>query len=338
MRNGSTRILRVSRADCAEHGRLCQPICADTLDEVADQLLRDEPRPPRTRAELSDLLDRADALAKRIVGAELPRASRDVELLLQNLCVSTSTPHANGRRLLTALVAEAMIRDGATWVDAGDAIGWDDWQTCHPLPPDDPFAATAHPATVAMAWLDDSEGGYSFSRPAPDGVPRLVGVDRAALVARARSLAVPGLRSAIAGGRTAEVAKVLFARPGNRLLRETCYLALAEFEHLDAIREVAARFVRSDDAAAIDHVALLNVQLHGKPEGDAAGQLFEAALAAVRRHPRDARLALALAQAAERAFPGEPAKAVQCYERVLRISNYGDGADAARAAIERLTK
>jgi len=193
-----------------------------------------------------------------------------------------------------------------------------------------------------VSWLDDSEGGYSTGlQRNPDrarGVPMLAGVDNAALLAKAHSLVIPGLREAIAAGRTKQVADALASRPANDLLRERCYLALAEYERYDAIDQIAGRFSRSDDPAAVDAVAQLNVQLVRQPDAATSGKLFEQGMRAARRYPRDVRIYMTLAQLAERAFPKEPAKARQCYERVLQLEQFGKAPTQAREALERLSK
>ena len=85
-------------------------------------------------------------------------------------------------------------------------------------------------------------------------------------------------------------------------------------------------------------VALLNTQLRKEMDLATSAQLFEDAMKAVEKFPRNAPLSYALARAAERAFPGEPDKARQCYERALQLDQYGKDAEMARQAIERLTK
>jgi hypothetical protein len=338
--NGRTRIVRTSRADCLDHGAGCQPFSIEALDAIGTALLAAEPTPPRTHTQLQAVLARADAIATEQVGATLPATGVATQALIACVNEALASPNGNGRRLLALLVARALLAQGGTWVEPAENGSWDRWLAPTQLPADDAFAATIVPSSVVVTWLDDSEG-YSdhLTRTAVSrrGVPLLVGVDRRTLVARAQGLVVPGLREAAAEGRTKVIADALYARPHNDRLREDCYLTLAEFEQFDAILEIARHFDRSQHATAIDRVALLNARLHRLADDD-MGQLFEDGMKAVQLHPRDARLYLALARTAERAFPQEPAKARQCYERMLQLDRYGKDAEIARKAIERLSK
>lgn len=339
--DGKLRVVRVSIGDCETYGRACQPFSVETLDRIGDELLASTPTAPRTLAQVLALADRADAIAEQQAGAKLPRTGRGIEGVLGCMNESFASPNGNARRLLAVLAVRALTAAGATWVEPGDGTDWDDWLVRTGLPSDDPFAATVSPSDVIVEWLDDSEGGYASLERSPEitrGVPVLVGVDRTTLLQKARAEIVPGLRTAAAEGKTRIVADAVFARPRNERLRESCYLLLAEHRRFDAVAEIAQRFCRSDDAAAIDSVALFSTQLRRETDLAASAQLFEDAMKAIEKFPQNAPLSFTLARAAERAFPGEPAKARQCYERALQLERYGQDAEMARAAIERLTK
>jgi hypothetical protein len=73
-------------------------------------------------------------------------------------------------------------------------------------------------------------------------------------------------------------------------------------------------------------------------DANSAREVFDAAMRAVQQHPREARLYLVLGRAAARAFPQQPLKARQCFDRVLALQSWGDVADRARAELQALDR
>jgi hypothetical protein len=242
-------------------------------------------------------------------------------------------PHA--RLVLGILVAATWVDLGAEWIET--TADWKDWQTAGV--PGDYAVMTmlVDPRNVVTAAIDGEHDLFASVHRRLGRVV-LIGLDRDALQKRAAALVPAGLEAAIADGDTNRLAAILDAWPANDLLRQAVYGGLASAGKVGEVEALAAPRAAVAQPVADDLVAWLTAKSTRMQDANSAREVFDAAMRAVQQHPREARLYLVLGRAAARAFPQQPLKARQCFDRVLALQSWGDVADRARAELQALDR
>ncbi|HEU4417491.1 MAG TPA: hypothetical protein VFT55_01055, partial [Planctomycetota bacterium] len=322
-------------AACRAGGRRCQPFGARHLEAIGEKLLAElgEAGVPRTAADLAAARTRADAIARASCDADLPKSAADVDALITAIQSQTVGPHA--RVVVTLLIATAAIDAGAHWVEGGSAK-WSSWFGAGAVVRDTAFATLNDPRAMLVGALDDSEGDMSplTSRErGRDGRIALIGFDAAALSARAASVVPQDLATALANADATRLAAICDEVPDNSHLRDAIYEHLAAANSIHAVEELAQRYAARQRPQATDLVAWLAAWQHRTKEPPAAREQFDAALRAVQQHPREAALYLCLGRAAKLAFPEQPVKARQCFDRILSLATRGAIAGQARTEL-----
>lgn len=294
---------------------------------------------PPTREAIADYVASADRAARELAGADLPLEGGGVDDLLETLSYDRDLSD-HGVLLLTALLTESLLRDGAVWEAAGAVgpppRGTSSWEC------DNPFAVGLHPLTVVLGALYEEEGWY---RPASSIVERasgrtiVLGLDPDALRERVAAEEVPELPDLLRAARVARLTALLEARPGNVFLRETVYKHLAAHGHHAEVAEVASAFAARDDAEGIDAVAWMAGRLAGDLSPDGIAELVSDLRSAIEREPGEAALYMLLGSAYERSSePDRLALAGACYREVRERAPWGTLGSDAEQALERLAE
>lgn len=295
---------------------------------------------PRTSAEIDAALARIDARARELCGVPMPRDPAAVDELLAACALQGRTFTPAGRATLSLAITAALLAGGARWVEPAGAT-WLDWAAPCGAVADTAFAILHAPAALVSSAFDAEEGMTSViaaTLQRAEGRVILLSHDLEALTV-SRDAAVPGgLHAALDRGDGAALVALLQSIGANSFARESLLEQLVGRRQLDLVEQIAGEFVRRDDATPADFVAWLSARIERTTAAGDAEQLVTDAAAAVRRFPQHVGLYLVLGLAYERSKPAEPAFALTCYRRVLKLVSWGPDADAARAAIERLDR
>lgn len=335
-RRGGVHVLEAPLAACAAEGRHCLPFTTTGFQAVGRALVaRLATSAPRTAAEIADARTAAVELA---AGLGIPLPAGEVELDQFALAAAADPDHplgAHGRILWNLLASAAAIERGARWV-AADATDWLAWQARGAAVGDTAFATADNPCNLLVSCLDDGEDGRAplaalFER--TGGRVVLLGFDGPSLTAHAAALAPADFTAATSTGDVARLRAIFAAAPANHHLRAHAYARLGRAGQLRVVEELAAAHAALEPAVATDAVAWLAAWHQRLRTAADAEPFVPAALRAAQRLPREAAIYQLLGQACRLAFPDQPQKARQCFERVIALGSWGEWADAARRAL-----
>lgn len=328
-------LFRASREACRTDGN-CLPFSTRTLAAIAARLQAElGDRVPNSAADVRSARARADGIARELCGQSLPSEAADLDALAGAL-LGDGPLSETARTALALLYSCAGLDAGGEWVPSADA-DWQSWRSSAREVSGSWVAAFFQPNRAANQHEDSEDGPYSLEWEIQSraGRPLLVGLDAAALVARARQLVPDGFVAALADGDADAIAKVFAANESNVVLRRYAYRTLGANGRHALVERLSQPFAQKSDAATDDLVAHVAARGLREPSAEESEAWFDAALAAVQKAPREAALYYWLGRAAERAFPGDAEKSRPCYERVLELQPYGAVAEAARKALAR---
>lgn len=326
-----------------EHGPGAWPLTPDLLNDIAAELFGvgsdadDHPRLPASRPEIATLAAAAVERARERAGVALPLSPAGIDHLLGELAYDESLTQ-EAIALLSLITTEALLREGAIWlppVTARPALpprsGWEI---------ENAFAVGLHPEGIVVGTLFDSEGWY---RPFDEITARAlgrrlyVGSDRESLREAVRAEEMAGLTERLERDSAAELLELLETRRENAHLREKVYRYLAALGRTEVLAAVAGHFAASEGARASDRLAAAAARLAGEPPAEAIDGLIDELRSAIAEAPSHAGLLLLLGSAYERSsLPDRSKYAKATYQRVLAVAPWGDDAESARAALERL--
>lgn len=342
----------VYRADLdlvRELGRTFQPFTTEIVNRIAARVWPDlDGNPadvfPATRQAIADTVATADEVARELAGVELPVAGAGVDDLLGSMTYDSEVSDG-GVLLLSVVLSESLLRDGAAWEPAGearrstgaahDAGSWE---------AENAFAVGLHPLTVVVSTLYEEDGWYRPVETIADraaGRTIVLGLDPDAVAARVRAEVIPGLEEPLRAARVEPLAAALAARPENVHLRQVVYEQLAAGGHQAELAELAGRFAARDDARGEDLVAWMAARLAAEPSPEETSAAIADLRAAIERAPDEAGLYLLLGAAYERTSdaddPGRSRKLAQaCYRKARDTVAWGPLRSQADEALARL--
>lgn len=328
-----------------ELGPAFDPFSSEMLDRIGARVL---PQPdggclagfPATPEAIAAFRAEAEAAARELAGAELPRSGAGVDALLSNLYGDDLTEPAIV--LLSVLVADTLLEEGAVWVPAAGTPppvrARDLWEE------ENAFAVGLHPVSVVLSTLYQEDGWYTPAEEVvkrADGREVVLGLDPEAVRERARAAEVLGVEALVREGRTAQLAEVLAGRPENAHLRRTVYGLLAAHGHHAQIASLAEPFATGDEPRAADLAPWLAARLAGQPGPEKIDSQIDEVIAdlrdAIAHAPDEAGLYLLLGTAYERTdSPDRAALARASYRKAQEVARWGSLATAAGEALERL--
>jgi hypothetical protein len=333
--DSQTVVYRSELRDVRKHGPGCQPLATVSLNRISEHLEREELPPQGSEAAVRDLLAVADTFCVELTGTRLPVAPEAIDQLLDT--VSFDDELSDGSLvLLTAMLSGALLDAGASWIDG------------EPTPAslvsdgrvkESAFAFAIHPGEVTLSALYSEDGWW---RPITSileeaaGRPVLLSCNHGALEQEATNLTPAEVNSTVERGSRRKIARLLGEHPQNLYLRERVYEYLAATGRIKELASLAETYADLDDGEPelIDLRAWLAVRFALESEPD---QLVADLRRAILSFPYEEAFYLLLGKTYERqASESYQLYARACYDKVLELSSWGDIADQAKVALERL--
>ncbi len=336
-------VYRVPEADARRLGPRAWPFDPGTLDRIARAALEELGNPTKaevlaTRADVAAFAEAAREQARALVGTPLPADPEGIDDLMT---YGDGRTHGDAEvLLLTALVADGLLREGARWVEGAPpgAEALVPWRM-----PDrsNAFALAHDPYGLVMSTLFDSDGYWRPVRSAlreADGRVLLLGADVDALEREADALLDRSFADVLLEpGRVDELLAVLTEHADNGNLRALAYQELHVQGRVDDLARVAGAFAERPDATIADLRHALGARLLAASSRADHARVAQRALAALGEHPDDATLLLVLGLAFEGSDDADAAsKARAAFARALETSPWGDVAEAAQEGLDRL--
>ncbi|MCP3914060.1 MAG: hypothetical protein GY711_00715 [bacterium] len=331
-REGRIPVYSIAVDDVLPAGPRCAPWTAAVLGEIGSAALGEHDPFDRhlfgTRASITRFLDEASRASERSIGAPLPR---DIDAFDPLLAAIAGEPGLGqeGALVLVALLSNALLEQGAEWIDAVEPnMNGLTWETVEEST--DLCLAVLPAQTVALLLEGESQASWIVESAA--GRSMLIGTDAATLRTALAKREGPDWWSAVEAGDAEELLAILAAHPENLHLRDRIYAELARREDLAPLGAVAGRFARSNAARAQD---LLH-WFAARHATDGAAPTVEELRNAIGKHPRAAGLYHLLGLRYE-LTGGDQAreKARVCFERALELSPWGNLAEQVQAGLGR---
>lgn len=324
-----------------ERGPLVMPFSATVLNALGaaaaaavakghDELFRDW-------ATVSGYVAAAQVLSLEQYGRSLPTAPEAVDHLLSDSIRFATFFDAHGVSLLAALIATALVGEGAEWVPAVSDQRFA-WRS--PPHPDHCFAYALSPLAMVSSTLFDSNGYWRPLREATaaaEGRRVLLGVDPGSLASRMAQLDQATLLEWIENTYVSELAALFERLPSNHYLRHEVYEHLYARGRFSEVLTLAS-FRQRPEAVFVDHLAALGAQhalLEGAPTPELVAQFHET----IRQYPDASRLYLLLGQLYQRQTAGDPEakrRARACFAKAVELDADGDVGQRAKEAIGEL--
>lgn len=324
-----------------ERGPAVMPFAPEALNDVAAAALQAIGKGPddlfRDGATVAAFVAAAQTASRERLGLPLPEDMSSVDRLLTESIRFASFFDAGGVSLCAALLASAMIREGAEWVDARPSCRFA-WRAIHVS--DHCFAYALSPVAMVSSTLFDEKG---YWRPiqeagsAAEGRRILLGVDPQTLAQRLRELDEPQLLSWIDAGATSELLTAFERAPANHYLRYEVYEHLHARGRFEELRALAV-FRSRPEAVFIDELAALGAQV-ALLDGPPPTALVEELRQAIARYPRAPRLYLLLGKVYQRLAAQDPLalrRARACFAKALELDPEGDVGQRAQHSINDL--
>ena len=328
----STAATRVPAAALAAHGAAFDPLTPADLGRLASGALAslnwsaDPGKAFADAASIRRFVAAADKAAVARLGVGLPADAAAVDRLLAEAHGDPAVDEP-ADLLFVALLADTMIRDGATWVPGrapvGGVAGDDTFQNDH--------AIGWLPRELVRSTLHDEEGWWDpavLTASAREGRASFIGLDPVAVRTRVEAARRTGIE-ALDAAPAAAVISWLQLEPKNEHLRNTVYRRLAAVGRAAELPGIAAPFLA--DKAWADTLA--DLVGRGAAKADATALIADVR-AALATHTDEPGLYVLLAETYERA--GDPKLAEAAWRHLLVEYKWSDHAEDARAAIVRL--
>ncbi len=323
----STHIWRIPMSAVKAHGPAVAPLSPEAFQQVAEQVVTELelPRPLAqhfaNRDRIAEVVAAARRIGKQQHGAALSIEPAELDELLDDLSLSDGLGHESVF-LAAALLAEALLEQGARWVEApstGDAS----WSGTYGYDEQNPFAYIVDPLQIIRQVFFDSEGWYSpleSIADAREGRIMLVGFDRNALIDAGRTLADPDLTKILAAKQAAPAIELLEKH------RDNVYLRRLVFRHAETHLPEAEwfqlfkHFGTHEAAAEVDTMFWLLARLDNLAKDDAAAWIEECQ-AMIAKAPDEGLYYYLLGRGYEAAgADGSLAKARICYNEAVDLS------------------
>jgi hypothetical protein len=293
---------------------------------------------PTTAQEMEAAVRVASETMVRVTGEDLPATTGEIDAVLDAVLWNDDLS-PDGLSLLSLMFTNVLLESGASWVDA-KGVGPSIRSSGNGIAAQNAFAIGIEPHQVVAATLYSEEGWWraaSEVEDLADGRTLLLGNDADALARAVEGSADDRVLEAMEEQRWADLPGLLAEHATNHSLRARVYSRLASLGEIEAMGEVAAAFVDGETAGGADLVGWLAARLDGLNDDQDPAALVTDLRDAIQRFPEEAPLYLILGVAYERTS-GEQrlALARACYSRVLEIQTWGDVANHAEEALNRL--
>lgn len=334
--------LRVPAPVVAEHGPRFDPFTASHVQQVAHAAMGTLGLSPNPTSVMTDpkairrFVDAASRASEARVGVALPRDAEGIDRLL----VEASGEAALGQEgylLLTALLSDHLLTQGATWASGRPPTGVSFGMA---LEPANDHAQGHLPLDIVRSTIQDSEGWWNPAtsiRDQLDGRALVIGVDPDAIQARVDALDRAGDEALVEGGKVADLVAWLAVEPANVHLRNAIYTRLAAIGRAPDLVPVTEAFLAKGARSYAD----LRANLAGRvAQGiDAARYpgLVADLRAAIGEHPDETALYVLLALVYEQGG-GADGKllAAACYRHVDDEMEWSPFRNEVKAALVRL--
>lgn len=329
-------ILRIGAEGIEAHGRV-QPFTAVHFDELGSLLMASEREVPADAADIANTMAWLQEQALERCGTKLPLDPEGVDQLYSSLGQQLA-PH--GRSVLALLTAQSLLDRGWRWQQNTNGVAlWTDWLVRSQEVRDNAFATGATVSWLLCSTLDDSEGLYSpvrTSLDAANGRSGHLGLDSRVVDGVIEATLPSDLEKMLAQSDAEQWSALLQEHASNPELRVRLYAFLEGAGRCELLIRLSEPFAKAEKPLSVDVTAWLLARANEVGTPDAAEELAREVFAALPADRWNGRLYLALGELYEKARPDEPRYARSCYEQLLEVQRWGDVANTARAALDRL--
>lgn len=290
---------------------------------------------PESRETLTAFLAAANEESIKRTGWPLPTSTEAIDEIFDRLASSADLGPYGGA-LIGTLLTQGLLDAGAEWVPPTEKGPFGLYLQ---IPSDNPFAIRAHPPAIVR--FSGGEGGWHSpvraQIDAAKGRTILVGPDPRALDQRLRQADLASLPDLLRQGTDKSLAALLAQHPKNIELRQHVYEALAARQRFEVLAKVAAPWAATTDANAVDILAWAAGRLEAKLTQPEVEEMIDRLKAAIEHWSYNSSLYLQLGAAYEKSsMPDKALFARACYDKTLEISEWGENAEDAKAALARL--
>lgn len=290
---------------------------------------------PESRETLTAFLAAANEESIKRTGWPLPTSTEAIDEIFDRLAASADLGPYGGA-LIGTLLTQGLLDAGAEWVPPTEKGPFGLYLQ---IPSDNPFAIRAHPPAIVR--FSGGEGGWHSpvraQIDAAKGRTILVGPDPRALDQRLRQADLASLPELLRQGTDKSLAALLAQHPKNIELRQHVYEALAARQRFEVLAKVAAPWAAATDANVVDILAWAAGRLEVKLTQPEVEEMIDRLKAAIEHWSYNSSLYLQLGAAYEKSsMPDKALFARACYDKTLEISEWGENAEDAKAALARL--
>lgn len=290
---------------------------------------------PESRETLTAFLAAANEESIKRTGWPLPTSTEAIDEIFDRLASSADLGPYGGA-LIGTLLTQGLLDAGAEWVPPTEKGPFGLYLQ---IPSDNPFAIRAHPPAIVR--FSGGEGGWHSpvraQIDAAKGRTILVGPDPRALDQRLRQADLASLPDLLRQGPDKSLAALLAQHSKNVELRQHVYEALAARQRFEVLAKVAAPWAAATDANAVDILAWAAGRLEAKLTQPEVEEMIDRLKAAIEHWSYNSSLYLQLGAAYEKtSMPDKALFARACYDKTLEISEWGENAEDAKAALARL--